>query len=369
MSTNTQFTKEELDHDQCPPHITGDRVRAWYDAKIDLYRALSLTQSHPPGLGLTLSQEKTQEGDTHAQSTLKDTPAVTSKEGGQPTHSDVHSSGKDEEEGDGTSTDIAAKGVAHPPRTPIFKGGEDPLMQTLDKSLQKLPLLHTDSPHTQMSALKDSRKQLVVQSQKQQPPVHLEEEDEEVYDVASGSEEETEEDESEEELEITEQPEPSKKRRGVTQKDTSSRKKAKVEPSPEKKPSRKRSTKAKVPFAMARKMIPPMIFDEDEIRNLALDFPRELREEIFEACDLINCQGWFELAKGPSTSHEQGPLLRSKVDLALLDKIDALTTSVVDVKIELSALKTMLGEKLSELIASIQHRVPASVERDPPPQE
>ena len=90
MSANTQFTQEELSHDQCPPHITGDRVRAWYDAKIDLYRALSLTQSHPPGL--TLSQEKTQEGgDTHAQSTLKDTPAVTSKEGGQPTHSDVHS--------------------------------------------------------------------------------------------------------------------------------------------------------------------------------------------------------------------------------------------------------------------------------------
>ena len=114
MSTNTEFTKEELSHDQCPPHITGDRVIAWCNAKIDIYRALSLTQSHPPGLGLTLSQEKTQEGDTHAQSTLQDTPAVTSKGAGQPstshrsTHSDVHSSGKDEEEGDGTSTDIAA---------------------------------------------------------------------------------------------------------------------------------------------------------------------------------------------------------------------------------------------------------------------
>ena len=108
MSANTQFTQEELNHDRCPPHITGDRVQAWYDAKIELYRALSLTQSHPPGL--TLSHEKTQEGgDTHAQSTLKDTPAVTSKEGGHPstshksTHSDVHSSGQDEEEGDGTA--------------------------------------------------------------------------------------------------------------------------------------------------------------------------------------------------------------------------------------------------------------------------
>ena len=73
--------------------------------------------------------------------------------------------------------------------------------------------------------------------------------------------------------------------------------------------------------------------------------------------------------EGPSTSQEQGPLLRSKVDLALLDKIDALTTSVVDVKNELGELKIMLGEKLTELIASLQRRVPASVERDPPPQE
>ena len=72
--------------------------------------------------------------------------------------------------------------------------------------------------------------------------------------------------------------------------------------------------------------------------------------------------------EGPSTSQEQGPLLRSKVDLALLDKIDALTASVVDVKNELGDLKNLLGEKLSELIASLQRRVPASVERDPPPQ-
>ena len=73
-------------------------------------------------------------------------------------------------------------------------------------------------------------------------------------------------------------------------------------------------------------------------------------------------------AEGASTSQEQGPLLRSKVDLALLDKMDALTASVIDVKNELGELKSLLGEKLSELIASLQRRVPASDERDPPPQ-
>ena len=40
---------------------------------------------------------------------------------------------------------------SHPPRTPIFKSGKDPLMKVLDKSLQKLPILNTESPHTQMS--------------------------------------------------------------------------------------------------------------------------------------------------------------------------------------------------------------------------
>ena len=72
--------------------------------------------------------------------------------------------------------------------------------------------------------------------------------------------------------------------------------------------------------------------------------------------------------EGASTSQEQGPLLRSKVDLALLDKLDVLTASVVDVKNELGELKNLLGEKLSELIASLQRRVPTSVERNPPPQ-
>ena len=124
-----------------------------------------------------------------------------------------------------------------------------------------------------------------------------------VHEVASGSEEETDEEETDDDLEIIEPVVETKKRRGVAQTDTSSRKKAKLEPSPEKKQPRKCPAKAKVPFAMARKMIPLMIFDEDELRNLALDFSPEVREEINEACDLINLQGWFELAKGTSRAN------------------------------------------------------------------
>ena len=80
-------------------------------------------------------------------------------------------------------------------------------------------------------------------------------------------------------------------------------------------------------------------------------------------------------AEGASTSQEQGPLLRSKVDLALLDKLDTLSTnvkdvtlSVTEVKNELGELKNLLGEKLSELIACLQSRVPSTEVRDPPPQ-
>ena len=72
--------------------------------------------------------------------------------------------------------------------------------------------------------------------------------------------------------------------------------------------------------------------------------------------------------EGASTSQDQGQLLRSKVDLALLDKMDVLTASVMEVKNELGELKNMLGEKLSELIASLQRRVPVADVRDPPPQ-
>ena len=57
--------------------------------------------------------------------------------------------------------------------------------------------------------------------------------------------------------------------------------------------------------------------------------------------------------EGASTSQEQGPLLRSKVDLVLLEKMDDLTSSVKDVKNELGGLKNMLGVKLSELIACL----------------
>ena len=46
-----------------------------------------------------------------------------------------------------------------------------------------------------------------------------------------------------------------------------------------------------------------MIFDEDELRNLALDFSEEEREEINQACNLINFQGWFELTRGTSRAN------------------------------------------------------------------
>ena len=79
--------------------------------------------------------------------------------------------------------------------------------------------------------------------------------------------------------------------------------------------------------------------------------------------------------EGASTSQEQGPLLRSKVDLVLLEKMDDLSSSVKEVmssvtavKNELEELKNLFGEKLTELIACLQSRVPAESLRDPPPQ-
>ena len=78
----------------------------------------------------------------------------------------------------------------------------------------------------------------------------------------------------------------------------SSRVKRKKTQSPAKQTTHKRGGKVKVPFSMARRLIPPMIFDEDELRHLALDFTEEEWEEVNLACDLINFQGWFELARG-----------------------------------------------------------------------
>ena len=74
--------------------------------------------------------------------------------------------------------------------------------------------------------------------------------------------------------------------------------------------------------------------------------------------NLVKCFRFVQLVnlhcfavEGASTSQEQGPLLRSKVDLVLLGKMDDITSSVKDVKNELGELKIMLGEKLTELIS------------------
>ena len=292
MSGATQFTDEELSHNVCPNHIQGQRREAWFHAKMDLLRALSLTtsQSHPPGL--TTSQDQTQgrEGD-HAQSKLQEPLAESSKgpaksSSPKPTHSNVHSYGskekEEDEEGDGTSLGDVQTGVAQPPargpRTPLHKGGEvDPLMADVEKTLGKNPILHFESRHTQMSALKVSRKKdrsLALQHFERHPPPQQveEEEEEEVHEIASGSEEEYDEEETDDEVEEVHPPEGSKKRKGQAQKDTVARKKAKLEVSLEKQTTRKRGGKAKVPFAMARRLIALMIFDEEELRNLSLDF-------------------------------------------------------------------------------------------------
>ena len=42
---------------------------------------------------------------------------------------------------------------------------------------------------------------------------------------------------------------------------------------------------------MARHLIAPMIFDEEELRHLTLDFDEDERAEIEVAYDLINSQG------------------------------------------------------------------------------
>ena len=65
MSSTSKFSKEDLEPDVCPTHITGEETDQWYIAKVALIRQLSLTPSlsHPPGL--TVSQGHTQgvEGD------------------------------------------------------------------------------------------------------------------------------------------------------------------------------------------------------------------------------------------------------------------------------------------------------------------
>ena len=81
-------------------------------------------------------------------------------------------------------------------------------MADVARTLSKQPILNFESPHTQMSALKVSRKQdhdLAIQHQKQQPPSHQvvemeEEEEEEIHEVASGSEEDYDEEENKFEL-------------------------------------------------------------------------------------------------------------------------------------------------------------------------
>ena len=71
--------------------------------------------------------------------------------------------------------------------------------------------------------------------------------------------------------------------------------------------------------------------------------------------------------EGPSTSQAQKPLLRSGVDLELLNKMDSLNGNLSGLRGELTYLKDMLYERLSALITCLETSLTAVLKRDDPP--
>ena len=155
---------------QCPKHFQGKERELWFSSRADILRELSLTTDglsqgpsqqvevtqHIPGL--TLSPKETPELEvptstskaaqvqpsvSKGQSSFKDTPSKSS-------HSNMNSSGsKTSREDEDEIEEITGLGD---PNTPLFKGG-DSLMQELNATLNKNPILQITSPNTQHNAL------------------------------------------------------------------------------------------------------------------------------------------------------------------------------------------------------------------------